>query len=184
MNKDAININQNGFKGRVLKSSTTNTPIWTSTDQNDTTVKFLLLANISDAAATMSVDLSSIGISGTVPVKEVWSGTNLGNVTTNFSKSIPSHDVGLYIIGEQHTTSLNASILSKTSKAAGDRAQLTSSNRYTIPSEFAGKTVRVSTFGLSGKLLNSTVTRDQSILLNKNNAQGEKIGIVKITTNK
>jgi len=184
MNKDAIYINQNGIRGRVLKSSSTNTPVWTSTDPNDTTVKFLLLANISGAASTISVPLSSIGISGTVPVKDVWSGADLGNSTTNFSRSIPSHDVGLYILGNR-TTSMNNPVLhQKALQPANDQVLLTTSNRYAIPATFKGKNIRVSTFSLGGKLLNSTVTQDRSVSLYKDNAPGRKIGVVKIAEDK
>lgn len=45
-----------------------------------------MLANLSGSPSNISVTLSSIGINGTVAVKDVWTGANLGNVTTNLTR--------------------------------------------------------------------------------------------------
>jgi alpha-galactosidase len=181
MNKEAIYINQNGINGKVFKSYSTNTPIWVSTDPVDTTVKFLLLGNISSSASNVSVQLSSIGINKAVPVWDVWAGVDLGTSTTTFSRSIPSHDAGLYILGNRPTAVNPAALLQNVSKSAGDKVLLTSGNRCAIPDAYKGKTVKVSTFSLGGQLLNSTVTHDRSIKLYNDKVQGKKVGVVKIT---
>jgi hypothetical protein len=130
----------------------------------------------------MSVTLSSIGITGTVPIRDVWTGANLGNFTTTFSQSITTHNAGLYILGNG-ITSIASPVLpvEKTVQLNGEKLFLTANDRCIIPAGFAGKTVKVSTFSLGGKLLNSVITRDRSVKLYKGEAYGEKVGIVKIT---
>jgi alpha-galactosidase len=181
MCRDAIFINQHGIRGRVLRSYTTNTPVWVSTHPTDTTTKFLYLANISGASSAISVTLSTIGITGTVPVRNAWTGASLGNFTTTFSQTIPSHDAGLYILGNGTTATNPVPRTEKPVQAAGEKVFLATGNRCVIPASFAGKTVRVATYGLGGKLLNSVITRDCSVPLYKGEACGEKVGIVKIT---
>ncbi|MGA2507328.1 MAG: alpha-galactosidase [Chitinispirillaceae bacterium] len=182
-NSSAIFIDQHGTNGKVFKGfAPDSTTIWYSTHPTDTTTKFLALLNLKGSTATMSVTLSSIGITGTVPIRDVWTGANLGNFTTTFSQSITTHNAGLYILGNG-ITSIASPVLpvEKTVQLNGEKVFLTANDRCIIPAGFAGKTVKVSTFSLGGKLLNSVITRDRSVKLYKGEAYGEKVGIVKIT---
>jgi alpha-galactosidase len=184
MCSDAIYINQRGINGRVLRSYSTNTPVWVSTHPTDTTTKFLMLGNTSGSSQNISVTLNTIGFSATqaVPVRNVWTRASLGNFTGTFSQTIPTHDAGLYVLGNGSTAIAPVARIEKTAQPAAERIIFTTNNRCVIPAAFAGKTIRVSVFSLSGKLLNSVVTRDRSIPLYKNNtARREKVGIVKIT---
>lgn len=181
-NSDAIFINQRGIRGRVLKSYTTNTPVWTSTHPTDTTTKFVLLANIGASPATISVALNTIGITTAVSVKNVWTGATVGNFTTTFAQTIPSHDAGLYILGNGSTAvNLASPRTEKPEQTAGVRGFFTTGNRLAIPASFAGKTVKVAVYSLGGKLLNSIVTRDRSAQIYKGDVCPENVGIVKIT---
>jgi alpha-galactosidase len=184
MNSDALYINQHGIKARVLKAQSTGTPIWTSTHPTDTTTKFLLLGNTSTSSQTISVSLNTIGFPATqaVPVKNVWTGATLSNFTGTFAQTIPSHDAGLYILGNAQTpVAQPAPASKKPAHFAGGKVFFTTSNRYIIPEAFAGKTVKVSAFSLGGKLLNSAVTRDRSIKLYNDHGNAGKITVVKIT---
>jgi alpha-galactosidase len=178
---DAIFINQHGIRGRVLRSYTTNTPVWVSTHPTDTATKFLLLANISSASSAIAVTLNTIGITGTVPVRNAWTGASLGNFTTTFSQTIPSHDAGLYILGSASTEIASAPRIHKPAQLTGEKVFFTTNNRCIIPAAFVGKTVRVCVYGLNGKMVNSVITRDRTVPIYKDNTQGEKVGIVKIT---
>ena len=141
-----------------------------------------MLANIGSSSSTISVALNTIGITGSVPVKNVWTGTNLGNFTTTFAQTIPSHDAGLYILGNGSTTTNTlVSLTKKTARVTGEEVFFTTGDRFIIPATFAGKIVSVATFDLAGKQLNTFITRDHSIPLYKSTANGEKVGIVKIS---
>jgi hypothetical protein len=63
---------------------------------------------------------------------------------------------------------------------AAERVFFTASKRVAIPAAFTGNAARISTFSLSGKLLNSTVTRERSIQLDRTNRRGDQVSIVKI----
>jgi hypothetical protein len=159
MNKDCIYIDQNGISGKVLKSSSTNTAIWTSSDPQDTTVKFLMIANLSQSSASISIDLNELGITKSVSVKNIWTGEKIGNFTNTFAQTIPSHDAGLYIIGEKSVTAnkTDAQFHYLTSSSV-EKTYLTINNQLTVPSHFNSKLVRISIYSLDGKLLSSIIT--------------------------
>jgi len=187
-NANALFIEQHGINARVLKAQTTGTPIWTSTHPLDTTTKFLLLGNTSGSSQTITVNLTTIGFSATqaVPVKNVWTGATLSPVTGTFTQTIPTHDAGLYILGSASmtwpTSVKPAKAIEKQFKASSGNIFFTTSGRFVIPAVFAGKTVKVAVFNLSGKLLNTVVTRDRSVkLYNSSNLQGGKVAFVEIT---
>ncbi len=187
MCRDAIFINQYGINGRVLKSSSTGTPVWVSTHPNDTMTKFLYLANTSNSAQTVSVALNSIGFPATqaVPARNVWTGANLGNFTGSFSQTIQSHDAGLYILGSG-STELSFPPVAKREKILQPaeeniRFTFTNKRRYSVPYGLEGKTVRITVYGLDGKMKNSFVTRAPWTLLFGDEEQCWNVGIVKIT---
>jgi alpha-galactosidase len=182
-NSDAIYINQHGTSGRVVKGfAPDSTTVWCSTHPADTTTKFVALLNLTGRTVSMSVTLSSIGITGTVPVRDVWSGRALGNFTTTFSQSVTTHNAGLFILGNGSTSVIpQPARIKKAAQPFTEKIFLTTGDRCVIPSVFAGKTVKVSVYDLGGKMLNSVVTSDRSIRLLKYIKQGGNIGIVKIT---
>ena len=141
-----------------------------------------MLGNTSSSSQNISVTLNTIGITGTVPARDAWTGAGLGNFTTTFSRTIPSHDAGLYILGSASTETAPLPRMHKPVQVNGEKVFFTISDRCLIPAGFAGKTVRVSVFSLDGKMVNSVITRDRSIQLYKNEPRGgEKVGIIKIT---
>lgn len=184
MNRDAIFINQHGTKGRVLTGmASANLPVWISTHPTDTSTKFVALFNLSGSTATITVRLDSLGIIGTAPVKDVWTGKSLGNFTTTFSRSIASHDAGLYIVGTGTATgTIHEAPVSKTVGVPdGKMSFYTIGSRFDIPASFAGKTVRVSVYNLNGRQLNSVITSNRSINLTSDKKSGKQVRIVKIT---
>ena len=186
-NSNALFINQHGIKARVLKAQSTGTPIWTSTNPLDTTTKFVLLGNTSSSSQTISVTLNTIGFSATqaVPVKNIWTGATTGNFTGTFAQTIPSHDAGLYVLGSGSMVWPSTKVqpvqsVEKPTTVTAGNVFFATGDRFDIPAAFAGKTVKVSIFNVSGKILNSVVTHDRSVQLYKNAATGEKAAIVKI----
>lgn len=179
-NKDCIYIDQNGINGKVLKSSSTGTAIWTSADPQDTTVKFLMIANLTQSSASISIDLKDLGITKSVPVKNIWTGEILGNTTTTFAQTILSHDAGLYIVGEKSVTA-NGTDGQIHSRHPGiiEGTYLTINRKSIVPSHLNGKLVSVSIFGLDGKLLNSVITSNPANYLNGKRVE-PNVRIVKI----
>jgi hypothetical protein len=186
-NSDALFIEQHGIKARVIKAQSTGTPIWTSTHPLDTTTKFLLFGNTSSSSQSLSINLNTLGFSATqsVPVKSVWTGATVGNFTGTFSQTIPSHDASLYVLGSASMVWPTVKVqpvksVEKPMAISTGNVYFATGDRFDIPAAFAGKTVKVSEFNLSGKLLNDVVTHDRSIKLYKNTSVG-KITFVKIT---
>jgi alpha-galactosidase len=179
---DALFINQNGTRGRVVKGySPDSTSVWVSVHPTDTNTKFVGFFNMKGSQANMSVTLSAIGIAGSVPVKEVWSGRSLGTFTSTLSQTVTAHNAELYIVGSGSTSLAPAqSHPEKGVQPDVEKVFYSPSSRLIVPACFSGKTVRVSAFSLGGKLLNSTVTRERSIQLDRINSRGCQVRIVKI----
>jgi hypothetical protein len=179
-NKDCIYIDQNGINGKVLKSSSTGTAIWTSTDPQDTTVKFLMMANLSQSSASISIDLKDLGITKSVPVKNTWTGEKLGTITNTFVQTIPSHDAGLYIIGEKSVTANRSSEqFHYPTTHSAQKTFLTINNHFTVPTHLNDKPVRISIFNLDGKFLSSVITSKTPELNHKNKFESN-VKILKI----
>jgi hypothetical protein len=184
MCSEAIFINQHGMRGKVLKSYTTNTPVWVSTHPTDTTTKYLYYANTSGSSQSISVALNTIGFSATqaVPVHNVWTKASLGNITGTLTQTIASNDAALFTLGNgTPTATIPVSPIEKNVQLNSEKVFFTIGNHFVIPASFAGKTVRVATYGLGGKLLNSVITRDRSVQIYKGDTHGEKVEVVKIT---
>jgi len=183
MCSDAIFINQFGGKGKVLKAASTNQPLWVSTHPTDTMTKFLMLGNTSTSSQQISVALNTIGFSATqaVAVRNAWTRASLSPVTGTFTQTIPSHDAGLFILGEGSTAIAPVTAGKPAAPPIKGSVFLASGNRCIIPAAFAGKTVRVTTFSLGGKLLRSVVTNERSLRLYSGHSREVRVALIKIS---
>jgi hypothetical protein len=101
----------------------------------------------------------------------------------SFSQSIPYKDAGLYIIGNSGTVATAPVVHSQkpVQQISGGKVYFATGSHYDIPLYFAGKTMRIAAYTMSGKLVKSFITRDRSVQLYKGGTFGDGIGIVKIT---
>eukprot|EP00039_Didymoeca_costata_P022444 m.4521 g.4521 ORF g.4521 m.4521 type:complete len:433 (+) comp3005_c0_seq1:149-1447(+) len=63
--------------------------VWAKTQGDD--VEAVLIINIANATKTISVPLSSIGMQGSVHMRDLWKGTDNGTVSNNIVVTLPSH---------------------------------------------------------------------------------------------
>lgn len=74
-----------------LVNETANSSVWAKTLENGAVAVVLL--NLGDAKATISTDLTAVGITAgaTVHVHDLWSNVTLGTHTGSFSAELESH---------------------------------------------------------------------------------------------
>ena len=93
-NANVIAVNQNSTGN--LPVTTGNTPVWKA-DVPGTNDRYLAMFNRTSTNPTnVSVTLSSIGITGTCQIKDLWTGANLGQFTTTFTAAVNSHGGRLF----------------------------------------------------------------------------------------
>jgi alpha-galactosidase len=61
--------------------------------------KAVVLLNRSGSTASMTVNWSDIGLSGSASVRDLWAKTDLGSFSGSYSASVPSHDATMVLIG-------------------------------------------------------------------------------------
>jgi hypothetical protein len=59
--------------------------------------KYIALFNTTEAAANFPVDISEIGFSGTVAIRDMWDKTN-STASGQFAPRLPAHGAGLYLV--------------------------------------------------------------------------------------
>jgi hypothetical protein len=57
------------------------------------------LFNLGSSTANVTVNWSSLGLSGSASVRDLWSHTNLGNFTGSFTASLATHASRLLTVG-------------------------------------------------------------------------------------
>jgi alpha-galactosidase len=87
-NTEVIAVDQAGHPAHPVSQSS-NQQVWFSNNGNGTHT--VALFNLGSSTATVTANWSSLGFSGSAPVRDLWSHTNLGNFTNSFSASIPAH---------------------------------------------------------------------------------------------
>jgi alpha-galactosidase len=176
-NAEVIAVSQKGKNPRPLVLSA-NYPLWVSDRPDSSNVKYIAMVNRTTNTATVTLALSSIGFT-TCTARNLWTKTNLGSFTTNFGQSLATHASGLYKL----SVPVSSVPVPSRPKAvdARERRYVVTGDRFVIPVEFAGKTVRVVTYNLAGKSLNTIVTCGRSVSLYKGSANEEKIGIAKVS---
>jgi hypothetical protein len=65
--------------------------------------RYVALFNRDAANASVTVDLASLGL-GSATATDLWTGANLGTVSSTFTRSLPAHGAGLYRLTPQTTT--------------------------------------------------------------------------------
>jgi len=91
----------------VLKYSTNNRELFRSGDkvawvaeEPKTGDTYLALFNAADEPAKVSVQLSALGITSSVKIKDLWTGKDLGKFNGGFERMLNAHGAGLYRIAK------------------------------------------------------------------------------------
>jgi alpha-galactosidase len=87
-NKEVIAVDQAGHPAHPVSQSS-NQQVWFSNNGNHTYT--VALFNLGSSRATVTVNWSSLGFSGSAPVRDLWSHTNLGSFTGSFSATLNAH---------------------------------------------------------------------------------------------
>ncbi|MBV9711850.1 MAG: alpha-galactosidase, partial [Ktedonobacteraceae bacterium] len=91
-NSAVIAVDQSGTAATQLTGG--NSQIWSKKNSDGSyTVAFF---NLGSSTATISVNWSSLGFSGTAALTNLWTGGSLGNATNTYSASVASHGTLLF----------------------------------------------------------------------------------------
>lgn len=95
-NDEVLAVNQHSTNNRQLFRTDDGLIAWVA-DVPDSRGKYLALFNTTDAAAKVPVDLTTIGFTGPVQIRDLWEGTALPPTDAGtFSPELPAHGAGLY----------------------------------------------------------------------------------------
>ena len=95
-NEEVLRVNQKGADSRQL-SRDHGAVIWVSRMPGTKTWNVAFF-NLLDTARTVKLDLSSLGITGGVSVRDLWIHKNLGNFRGIFAQSVPPHGSALFSV--------------------------------------------------------------------------------------
>jgi hypothetical protein len=95
-NPEVLAVNQNSTNNRQLENKN-GLIIWVA-DAPGKTGKYVAFFNTTGSRAGISVNLTQLGIKGSVKVRDLWTHGEVGQFKTNFSASINTHGCGLYLI--------------------------------------------------------------------------------------
>jgi len=96
----AVDQDPSGEQGVALPNTGTN-QIWVKSLGTDFTTKAVGLFNPNTNAATITVNWTNVGLlAGSVAVRDMWAGANLGVFTNSFTTNVPPHGVvALKLVG-------------------------------------------------------------------------------------
>jgi alpha-galactosidase len=87
-NKEVIAVDQAGHAAHPISQSS-NQQVWFANNGNGSYTVGLF--NLGSSTANVTVNWSSLGFSGSAPVRDLWSHTNLGNFTGSFTATLGAH---------------------------------------------------------------------------------------------
>lgn len=93
-NAEVIAVDQQSTGNRQL-FRTGNQVAWVA-DVPNSKDKYLALFNTSDATGPVKVEISALGFSGPVTLRDLWAKKNLPAVTSSFAPELPAHGAALY----------------------------------------------------------------------------------------
>jgi hypothetical protein len=92
---EVLAVNQHSSDNRQLFRTDEGHIAWIA-KVPDSSDLYLAVFNTSATAATVSVPLADLGLSGTAQVRDLWARQNLDSARDTFAPVIPSHGAGLY----------------------------------------------------------------------------------------
>lgn len=104
-NTEVIAVDQDttGVQGRLVTDNGAGLQVWAKNLNGKLSKeRAVVLFNRSATAASMSVKWSDLNLTGSATVRDLWSHTDLGSMTTGYTVTVPSHGVVmLKVVGEQ-----------------------------------------------------------------------------------
>jgi alpha-galactosidase len=97
LNKEVIAVDQDaaGIQGTRI-SANGGLEVWCKPlGSANGTVKAVALLNRNGSAATITVNFASVGLSGSVTVRDLWAKVDRGTFSGSYSMSVPSHGAGM-----------------------------------------------------------------------------------------
>jgi len=98
-NDEVLAVNQTGQSPKQLFKDD-KSMAWYSIAPNHKGV-YVALFNISDNAAEVSIDLSTLGFKGKTQIRDLWKHQNLGVREGTFTKTLNKHGAGLFLVSGQ-----------------------------------------------------------------------------------
>jgi hypothetical protein len=104
-NAEVIAVDQDttGVQGQLITDNGAGLQVWAkSLNGKLSKERAVVLFNRSATAASMSVKWSDLNLTGSATVRDLWSHTDLGSMTSGYTVTVPSHGVVmLKVVGEQ-----------------------------------------------------------------------------------
>jgi hypothetical protein len=99
----AVNQDTTGLQGKLVSDNGAGLQVWAKPlNGKFSTERAVVMFNRSEQSAVMSVKLKDLNLVGTASVRDLWSHTDLGTVTSEYSVTVPKHgNVALKLVGEQ-----------------------------------------------------------------------------------
>jgi hypothetical protein len=95
-NTEVLGVDQAGVPAHPVSQSS-NQQVWWAKNADGTYT--VALFNLGSSTATVTVKWSDLGLSGSQSVRDLWSHTNLGTFSSQFSASLPTHGSRLLRVG-------------------------------------------------------------------------------------
>ncbi|MCY9666060.1 alpha-galactosidase [Paenibacillus alginolyticus] len=105
MNSEVIAVNQDALGSQgILVSDLGGLQVYSKKLQT-TGTRAVVLFNRTGAAANMTINFSSIGLSATASIRDLWSKTEKGSFTNSYTVNVPSHGTVMVKLTGSETTS-------------------------------------------------------------------------------
>jgi alpha-galactosidase len=138
-NADMIAVNQNSDTNRVV--TTGNYPVWCANVPGTNDRYFATFNRTDTGPANVTVTLSNLGITGVCGIKDLWTGSNLGQFSTSFTAAVNAHGGRLfraYTNGTPVPTSTPAPTSTPTPTPVAGAVKLSGTTFGTSPAYAAG----------------------------------------------
>ncbi len=148
-NEEVISVNQNSSNNKPI-INTADVSVWTA-DVPGQKAKYVAMFNLKESTANVTINLTQLGISESLKVRDLWSHTDLGTFSSSFTASLPSHGSGLYKIEDN---SLHTSVTPFANESQM-HSYLSSDNLILVPDTKITGSITVQIVNVSGSIVKS-----------------------------
>ena len=99
-NAEVLAVNQQGQNPHQLYK-TNDRMIWVSAAPGTAPSYYVALFNLSDRPQDVPLEVAALGLKKKVAIRDLWSKTDLGIITRQYTRSLPAHASALLKITEQ-----------------------------------------------------------------------------------
>jgi len=148
-NEEVISVNQNSSNNKPI-INTADVSVWKA-DVPGQKAKYVAMFNLKESTANVTINLTQLGISESLKVRDLWSHTDLGTFSSSFTASLPSHGSGLYKIEDN---SLHTSVTTFANESQM-HSYLSSDNLILVPDTKITGSITVQIVNVSGSIVKS-----------------------------